>query len=174
MKRALVSVMVAGLVGMSAGPVSAATLIFTANLSGAQETPPVVTAGTGSATMTVDDVTGAWSLSGSFSNLTGTSTNAHIHGPAAIGAGPAGVIKGLSFTSGVNSGTFNGSDLLTSVFTAPQLTELKNGLYYVNVHSTFAGGGELRGQLLQVPEPSAMACGVMALGGLLRRRRAAV
>lgn len=145
----------------------AASLIFTANLTGGQEVPAVVTTGFGTATMTIDDVTGVWSLTGTFSSLLGNANNAHIHGPAPVGVN-AGVVKGLTFTV-ATSGSISGSSVATGVYSAGQITDLKNGLHYVNIHSTNFGGGEIRGQL--VPEPSAMILGIAAAGLLIRRRR---
>jgi hypothetical protein len=151
---------------------TAATIFFSATINGAQETPAVVTTGTGTASLTLDDVTGAWNLTGSFSNLQGNANNAHIHGPAPVGVAAA-PIKGLSFTAGVTSGTISGSDSLTGVFSGSQMNDLKNGLYYVNVHSTFATGGEIRGQLVQIPEPTSavLSMGVLTCALLRRRRR---
>ena len=164
MKPILLSVLAACLVSSA----HAATLIFTANLDGAQEAPtPVVTTGFGTATMTIDDVTGVWSLTGTFSSLLGTANNAHIHGPAPVGVA-AGVVKGLTFTA-ATSGSISGSSVATGVYTAGQITDLKNGLHYVNIHSTSFSGGEIRGQL--VPEPSAVLFGIAAAGLVIRRRR---
>jgi hypothetical protein len=144
-----------------------ATLIFTATMDGAQEAPPVVTGGTGMATLTVDDVSGAWTLTGMYSSMTGTVTVSHIH-QGAVGVS-GGVTSGgtLSNTAGM-SGTLSG----TGTFSVAQLSSLQSGLFYVNVHSTVAPGGEIRGQLGLVPEPSVVLLG--GLGGLclLRRRRA--
>jgi hypothetical protein len=148
----------------------AATLIFSANMDGLQEVPAVVTTGVGSATMTIDDSTGVWSLTGTFANLVGTTSNAHIHGPAPVGTS-AGVVKGLTFDAGVTSGSLSGSNTLTGVYSAAQIADLINGLHYVNLHSTFRQGGEIRGQLLQVPEPVTAILASVSCLGLLRRRR---
>jgi MYXO-CTERM domain-containing protein len=59
---------------------------------------------------------------------------------------------------------------------AAQQTNLLAGDWYVNIHTSDFGGGEIRGQVgvTQVPEPSASLLGLAALAGLaLRRRRAA-
>ena len=56
--------------------------------------------------------------------------------------------------------------------TAAQEADLLSGLYYVNIHSTVFGAGELRGNLIAVPEPAPLlllAAGLLA--GWLRWRR---
>ena len=81
------------------------------------------------------------------------------------------MIHGLTFDFGVNSGNYsNGAGLTT--FTAPQMADLINGLYYVNIHSTFRPGGEIRGQILLVPEPSTAALVGLGIGllAVVRRR----
>jgi hypothetical protein len=152
---------------LSASASQALNLEFAINLDGLQETPPVATPATGTGSLFLDDVTGSYTISGTFQDLIGTSNNAHIHGPAAIGAGPAGVIHGLTFDFGVSSGTYSGAN----TFTAPQMADLINGLYYVNIHSSFAPGGEIRGQILLVPEPGTGALVALGIMGLAVRRR---
>jgi len=127
----------------------AATFQFDANLDGLQETPPNASPGFGFGSLFLDDTTGNWSVTnGVFQDLIGTANNAHIHGPAPAGT-PAGVVVGLTFDP-ATSGTWGGS----GTFTAAQMADLMNELYYVNIHSTTFPGGEIRGQLLLVPEPS--------------------
>jgi hypothetical protein len=164
------------------GASSANALSYTVTalvIDGLQETPPVITLGTGTMTGTYDDVTNALTWSGSFSNLTGTSTDAHFHGPAALGVGPAGVQVPMTaggggdiFPLGVTSGSFSGSATLT----AAQETMLLSGLLYVNIHSTFRPGGEIRGQVAAVlaPEPATflmLGAGLAGLGLAARRTR---
>ena len=82
----------------------------------------------------------------SYNGLTGVETAAHIHGPA-----PAGLNAGVVFVFAVGSpkiGTFG-------PLTAAQVTDLSNGLYYVNIHSTLFAGGEIRGQILLTGESCA-------------------
>lgn len=107
-----------------------------------------------------------------FVDLAGNYTAAHIHGPVAVqfplpntGAGP---VVGLTHTpSGPRSGRFTSSTVLGAAAEA----NLLNNLLYINVHSGFAAGGEIRGQLVAVPEPAS--AWLVALGGalLLRLRR---
>lgn len=126
-----------------AGSAHAATG-FSANLVGSQEVPPVVTAATGSVVCILNDAGTQLSVSVQFQNLTGTYTGSHIHGYAAPGAN-AGVRFGFASTlsNGNRDGVFNGVWNLT----ATDVTNLIAGLCYVNIHSTFAPGGEIRGQL---------------------------
>lgn len=137
---------------------------LTANLDGLQEVPVVVTTGTGFATMTLDNVTNQFTLTGSFANLIGTTSNGHVHGPAPVGVS-AGVLFGITFDAGVTSGNFS----FNGVITAAQTATILAGNSYINIHSTFRPGGEIRGQI--VPAPSMLA--MLSLGGaaLIRRRR---
>lgn len=108
--------------------------------------------------------------------LTGTATGMHIHGPADINTN-AGVLIGLDSRAGFN-GAANGGCFVGSVTLTPtQVGHLQNGLLYINVHTAASGGGlnpggEIRGNLVLVPAPGALA--LVGMGGLVaaRRRRA--
>ena len=141
---------------------------FEAFLDGLQETPPVATPGTGYGTGTLDDVTGIMSVSGTFQDLIAPANNAHVHGMAPPGT-PAGVLFGLTFTA-ATSGTFSG-DNSSSPFTPAQVADVLNELTYVNIHSSFRPGGEIRGQLLVVPEPSTFVLAAVGLISALAVRR---
>jgi hypothetical protein len=69
MKSGWFAALFLGTVGLLAleAPASAGTRTYIVNMSGAQEVPPVVTGGTGQCVVTLDDVTGAVSVSGTFS-----------------------------------------------------------------------------------------------------------
>jgi hypothetical protein len=198
MKLPLKNLFVLGLVAVSVSTTSAATKVYTASLSGAAESPPVVSDGTGSATLTIDDSAFTMRLDVDFSGLTGNVTVAHIHGPTTVaGSGTAGVATTTpsfaGFPSGVTSGSYDQTFDMTSAasyragfitangsttagaFNALVLA-LDEGKAYLNIHSTFATGGEIRGFFTAIPEPSSFAAlaGLVGLGGALvtRRRRA--
>jgi hypothetical protein len=112
---------------------------FKADLSGANEVPPVTTAGKGSATATLDTGTKMLTWTVDYSGLSGPVTAAHIHGPAAAGTN-AGVLIPL----GTNlANPIKGSATLTDA----QVSDLEAGRTYVNLHTADNKGGEIRGQL---------------------------
>ncbi|MCC6427377.1 MAG: CHRD domain-containing protein [Phycisphaerales bacterium] len=151
----------AALVAAVAGSSSAAIVVYNFSMDGLQEVPAVVTTGNGQATVTLDTVSGAVSVTGTYQELIGTVTASHIHGLAAPGSN-AGVIVTLNHTGG-STGTISGNGVLT----ATQIQGMLDGLTYVNVHSTFKAGGEIRGQV--VPAPASLA--LLGLAGLAGRRR---
>lgn len=68
--------------------------------------------------------------------------------------------------------TNNGGSPATAF--AALLTGLQAGRVYLNIHSSFAPRGEIRGQLAAVPEPASWAMlitGFGVAGVALRRRR---
>jgi hypothetical protein len=166
---------VLGIMGLAALPAQGQTHIWNIGLDGAQETPPVVTPATGTAVVTYDTGTRLLEWEVHYSGLVANATNAHFHGPAALGEGPAGVRLGMvsstpaTITQADIGGT-SGSYIGYHTISEENEAELLAGLWYINIHSTQHPGGEIRGQV--IPEPTAMA--VLALTGgtvLLRRRR---
>jgi hypothetical protein len=159
----------------------AVVLTYTANLSGPNESPPVPSPGTGSATVVYDSVAHSMQVSAAFSNLLPTTisgapsgtTAAHIHAPTlAAGTGTAGVATQVptfaGFPLGVLSGTYSNTfDLtLASSFNPAFVTAnggsvaaaelafvsyLNSGVAYFNIHTTAFGGGEIRGFLTPTP-----------------------
>jgi hypothetical protein len=115
--------------------------IFTAYLNGAQEAPPIATTATGWARVTVNETTGSLQFIVFFQGLSSNQILSHIHAPAAIGAS-----TGVAINFGVVGGT-TGTISGTTTITPTQLSQLRAGLAYVNVHSANFTGGEIRGQL---------------------------
>ena len=164
---------------MAAGLSVAGAQDFIANLNGAQDGGGART-GSGIFNLTLTGTTMA--LSGSYSGLSANATAGHIHGPGAPGVS-VGVLYNLvtsgNLTIGGTAGTLSGTVNLVPLGTytvAAQIADLDNGRWYFNIHDGNFPGGEIRGQILPVPEPSTLALAGLGLGGLvawrLRRRRA--
>jgi len=139
---------------------------FNVFMDGLQETPPVATPGSGTAMVLYNDVTGLMDVNGTFSGLIGNTTAAHVHGFAPVGT-PAGVIFPLTVSPGT-SGTVSGSG------TIGDSASVLAGLTYINIHSTFRTGGEIRGQIagpMLIPEPAAAALLAIGAAGMLASRR---
>ena len=174
--------------------------VYTATLSGANESPANASLGTGFATVTLNSVLNTMRVQVTFSGLTGNTTASHIHSATALpGTGNAGVATTVpnftGFPLGVTSGTFDSTlDMtLASSYnpsfvtanggtTASAKTALFAGIAggqaYVNIHTTTFGGGEIRGFLTPAaPEPGSLALigsvGLAGLTGIARRRRRA-
>lgn len=99
----------------------------------------------------------------------------HIHDAGAVD--PFGSNGGIVFSlnsgaSNVAIGSTSGS-IMTSTTALSQSQEdaLLNGQFYVNIHSGEFNGGELRGNLVAVPEPSGIALIGAGLVALVARRR---
>jgi CHRD domain len=114
---------------------------FSATLSSDQEVPAVVavTTATGSAEAKLVGTT--LTISGTFKDLTGAPTMAHLHGPGAAGA--TGPIIYMLTVANTTSGTLTGTLTLTDA----QIADLKAGLMYFNVHTAANAKGEIRGQI---------------------------
>jgi hypothetical protein len=126
-----------------AGLAEAAPLSFTVPLTGAQQVPPVQTAGTGSAAITYDPTTRAITWTVTYNGLSGTATMAHFHGPAEAGKnGP--VVVWLSKQGSPAPSPLSGEATLTP----EQAQQFMAGDWYVNVHTQAHPGGEIRGQVV--------------------------
>ena len=174
----LVLAMVAVITMGAASVSTAAILNYIAFLSGSNESPPVASAGIGTAEVTIDDVAHTMRVQASFVDLTGTSSNCHIHAPTAVaGTGNVGVATTTptfpGFPSGVTVGTYDNTfDLTLASSYNPAfvtanggtvagaetalLAAIAAGKAYFNIHSSFSSSGEIRGFLqLFSPTPTA-------------------
>ena len=142
----------------------------------------------------------AWGIENGYTDLTGNFTAWHIHGPVAgedlqdFMSGNASPLdpntydyvtpRDQSEFGGTRSGSFDttitlqdltiGGNLYT---VAQQQQDLRDGRWYINVHSTSYPGGEIRGQLLYViPEPEHYAAmagfALLAFAGYRRYKNA--
>ncbi len=154
---------------------SANAIQYSAVLNGAAEAPPNGSSGLGSALVTVDLDLATMRVEATFSDLVGTVTAAHIHCCTADPlAGTAGVATPTptfpGFPSGVVAGTYdmtfdmsqaasyNAAFVTANGDVSGAMNALLAGLdgekAYLNIHSTDFPGGEIRGFLQAVPEPS--------------------
>jgi hypothetical protein len=118
---------------------SATKMSFSAVLNIGQEKPVPKGTKSGAAgkfTATVTGTSVTWKLT--FSHLTGPATAAHIHAGKKGVPGPVIVpLCGPCTSPASGKGTV----------TAAQLSKMKSGGTYVNVHTTKNPGGEIRGQI---------------------------
>ncbi|HEY6991107.1 MAG TPA: CHRD domain-containing protein [Bryobacteraceae bacterium] len=170
---------------LAAAPLFAAT-VFSTTLSGANETPPNTSTGTGSmlVTLLADTLT----VDITFSGLSAPSAAAHIHCCGVGRAAPI-AVPFNTFPTGVTSGSFNASFDLTNVSSYSSafltanggtaasaedafITGLNGGQTYGNIHSSLYPGGEIRGQLAAIPEPASifLAGGFLLFFALFRRK----
>lgn len=119
---------------------------FGAALSGQSEVPPVTTNADGNvdATLTGNTLT----VTGSVTNLSSAlrevqGSAAHIHRGQAGENGPIVFPLTVQPLVGANSANLSGTFTLSD----EQINILRNGGYYVNVHTENYPGGEVRGQL---------------------------
>ena len=167
---------------------------YSVTLDGPSEPTPSL--GTGSGTVNYDDVAHTLQLQVSFSGLTNSgsgTTASHIHAPTASPfSGTAGVATTTpsfaGFPVGVTSGTYSDTlDLtLASSYNPAFVTAnggttagaesalaaaMAGGNAYWNIHSQAFPGGEIRGFLVAVPEPSTISLIGLGTGALIWRLR---
>lgn len=193
MKR-IVSCLALALSMLASSAAFATTTTFRSTMSGPSEQPPNNSPGYSIAMIVLDDVAQTLSMTIPFFDLIANTTAGHLHCCTAMplmGVAPV-AIPFDGFPAGVRSGTyertFNLADASTydpafisanggSAQTA--LTALIAGIVnnesYNNIHTTTYPGGEIRGFLVPVPEPSTwlmLGIGLAGIGFCAARRRA--
>jgi hypothetical protein len=142
-RRTLLPVIATGLLALAAtGYAQTKIDTYEATLSGAQEVPPVNTAGTGMAEVQLNTETNKLSWKVTYSGLTGPAIGAHIH-PAEMGKNAAPLIP----FANVGTQPIVGETTVTP----QQIADLAAGRWYVNVHTPANPAGEIRGQLHKRP-----------------------
>ena len=173
-----------------------AAVFYEAVLSGANETTPTGSPGTGLGKLTIDDTLHSMTISITFADLVGVTTASHTHCCAPVGTN-AGVATQVPYFTGFPIGVTSGSylhtfDLLDLSTYNPAFVTAHGGTAttardfllaglaadqaYLNIHTQTFPGGEIRGQWVAVPEPAAwalMIVGFGLVGARLRRRRPA-
>lgn len=115
-------------------------LLFTARLSGDQESPQVTTDAQGVAMFSINQATHVVFINASFSHLSGPITGVHIHEGAPGENGPVIINLGPIRDGNTLKGTIK--DLGDEV-----LNKMLSGNYYINVHTDQHPAGEIRGQI---------------------------
>src|SRR5215475_12290618 len=146
---------------LAASVVNSQTENFSASLSGANEVPPINTAGTADFNMTIQP--GApITFSLTFSDLSTPLVVAHLHfAPSKVAGGVMIFLCGgggqpacPAATSGSITGTITAANVtgpgtqgITAGDLVSALEEVRDDLSYANMHTTKFPGGEIRGQV---------------------------
>ena len=189
MKKILLSVLIA----CGVWSAQAAIFQYSVTLNGPNEPTPSL--GTGSGTVNYNDASHLLQLQVTFTGListNGTGTTAsHIHAATVNPfTGTAGVATQtpsfVGFPLGVFSGSFSNTLDLTQASSwnaayitanggspgtaeAALATAMATGRSYWNIHSQAFSGGEIRGFLTAVPEPSSLALAGLGIAALVTR-----
>jgi hypothetical protein len=147
--------------------------------------PPTGSTGTGNIVVTLDF--NALTVKESFSGLSMAASAAHIHCCGPVGMNEPVAVPFTGFPN-ATSGTYMNSFDLTSPSTytpafvtasggtvagaeAALIAGLNSGQTYANIHDPNFPGGEIRGQLAQIPEPGTVGLLLLGLTATLNRAR---
>jgi hypothetical protein len=189
MFRAALLTLIAAVTLSAAPPANAALINFVVDLAGENEFPmPVDTTGEGTAEVVINTVTMTMTLDVEFMNLLGNTAAAHIHCCVLVPPNNAMVATQVpsfvDFPLGVTSGTYlrtfdmtlassyNPAFLTANSLATPEdafaflLAGMLAGQSYLNIHTNLFPGGEIRGTLIQVPEPASLGLLALAIAGL--------
>jgi len=188
MRRLALLLTVGAALLLPARPIDAAPITFVATLTGASESPPTGSPGTGHATVILDPVANTLHVDVTFSGLEAGTTASHIHcclpSPEVPGVnvGVATTVPTfpgfpLSVTSGTYShdfslldpATYNPAFVTLEGGTIPLarnalVAGIEGGETYLNIHTTLFPNGEIRGFL--VPEAATLLLLSAGLAGL--------
>jgi len=167
-------------------PAYATVFSYNVFLDGPSESPANASPGTGTASVIYNDTAHTLFIDMVFSGLLGTTTASHIHAatasPGTLTAGVATTTPTFAgFPLGVTSGSYSVTLDMTLASSynpayvsanggTPATAEvalasaMAAGKSYLNIHTSVFGGGEIRGFLTPVPEPTTLA--LVGLGGL--------
>jgi CHRD domain len=145
---------------LSAPATHSQTERFSASLSGANEVPPINSAGTADFQMSIQP--GAISFSLSFADLSSPISVAHLHfAPSKVAGGVMIFLCGggnqppcPATTSGSITGTITAANVtgpalqgIAAMDLDSALEAVRDGLSYANMHTTNFAGGEIRGEV---------------------------